>query len=396
MRFIVIAALALSSLCAQSYPDGQTLSKQAEAALQKVHSVQYKEETNMETAVGGQTVKMTSEMSHTMVNPGKTRMETKAQGLTMIVVSDGESTWIYSSLGNEYTRKSVVLGPAGIMNALGMGDFMPNMADMHLTSKTTGDETIVVDDEKHDCWVVRTDIGEMQLPAAARGAKLSAGTITAWMDKKLGIDLKNDISMKLSMPGGMSTEIHMRSVKKDLWIDAPIPDSTFAFTPPEGAKEVEKLSLAGSFGAIAAAPDLAGKPAPDFTLQTPDGKPYSLSALKGKPVLLDFWATWCGPCRKAMPSVEKVFQQYKDQGLMVLGVDGGEEGAVVADFLRKTPMAYPAVLSLESTVLKDYQVKAFPSFILIDRDGKIAAYEVGFGGDGMLAGMLEKVGLSKR
>ena len=90
-----------------------------------------------------------------------------------------------------------------------------------------------------------------------------------------------------------------------------------------------------------------------------------------------------------------MFQQYKDQGLVVLGVDGGEERATVADFLKQTPMAYPAVLGGESTVLKDYQVKAFPSFVLIDRDGKIAAYEVGFGGDGMLAAMLEKVGLSK-
>ena len=393
MRFIVVTALTLSSLYAQTYPDGQTLANQAETSLQKLHSVQYKEEMNMEMAVGGQTIKMTTEMSRAMVNPGKTRMETKAQGLTMMVVSDGESTWVYSSLGNEFTRKSAVLGPGGIMDALGMGDFMPTIADFHLTSKTTGEDTIVVDGQKHDCWVVRTDMGELPLPAAAKGAKLSGGTITTWMDKKLGIDLQGDISMKISMPGGMSTETRIKTVKKDLRIDAPIPDSTFTFTPPEGAKEVEKLSLAGPIGAT---PDLAGKPAPDFTLQTPDGKPYSLAALKGKPVLLDFWATWCGPCRKATPSVEKVFQQYKDQGLIVLGVDGGEERAAVADFLKKTPMAYPAVLSGESTVLKDYQVKAFPSFVLIDADGKIAAYEVGFGGDGMLAGMLEKVGLSKK
>jgi thiol-disulfide isomerase/thioredoxin len=233
----------------------------------------------------------------------------------------------------------------------------------------------------------------MQLPAAARGGKISEGRITTWMDKKLGIDLQSDVSMKVSMPGGISTDMHVKTVKTELRIDGPIPDSTFAFTPPDGAKEVDKLSL---FGSIAVAPDLAGKPAPDFTLQTPDGKPYSLAALKGKPVLLDFWATWCGPCRKATPAVEQVYRQYKDQGLIVLGVDGGEQSAVVTDFLKKTPMAYPAVLSGESTVLKDYQVKAFPSFVLIDRDGKIAAYEVGLGGNEMLTEMLEKVGLSKK
>jgi len=124
--------------------------------------------------------------------------------------------------------------------------------------------------------------------------------------------------------------------------------------------------------------------------------PVTVSQLLWARILASLGPVWCGPCRKATPSVEKVFQQYKDQGLIVLGVDGGEERAAVADFLKKTPMAYPAVLSSESTVLKDYQVKAFPSFVLIDADGKIAAYEVGFGGDGMLAGMLEKVGLSKK
>jgi len=393
MRFIVIVALTVSSLCAQTYPDGQTLTKQAESAVRKLNSLQYKQEMTMEMAVGGQPMKMSTEISYAMLQPGKSRMETKAQGLSMIVVSDGETTSMYSSVGNQYIRKSVVLGPTGIMDAMGMADFLPNMADIHLTSKTTGEETIVIDGQKHDCWVVRTDIGEMQLPAAARGGKISEGRITTWMDKKLGIDLQSDVSMKVSMPGGISTDMHVKTVKTELRIDGPIPDSTFAFTPPDGAKEVDKLSL---FGSIAVAPDLAGKPAPDFTLQTPDGKPYSLAALKGKPVLLDFWATWCGPCRKATPAVEQVYRQYKDQGLIVLGVDGGEQSAVVTDFLKKTPMAYPAVLSGESTVLKDYQVKAFPSFVLIDRDGKIAAYEVGLGGNEMLTEMLEKVGLSKK
>ena len=197
------------------------------------------------------------------------------------------------------------------------------------------------------------------------------------------------------MPGGVSTQMHMKSVKQDLEIDSPIADSVFAFTPPDGAKEVESLSI---FGTTLAPPQLVGKAAADFTVQTVDGKPYSLSALKGKPVLLDFWATWCGPCRKAMPSVEKISREYKDQGLIVLGVNAGEEREIVASFLKKTPMAYPAVLSLsgESTILADYKVKAYPTFVLIGPDGDVAAYEMGFGGEQMLRGMLEKIGIGGR
>jgi thiol-disulfide isomerase/thioredoxin len=390
---LAVAALALSPLCAQQYPDGDTLTKQAAATLKTLHSLQYKEDVNMETAFSGQNMKVTTETSRAVLNPGKMRLETHAQGLSMIIVSDGETTWMYTSIGNEYTRKSAAMGAQGIMDAMGMADMMPNMADIHLTQKTTGDESIVIDGQKHDCWVVHTDIGAIELPAAVKGAKISDGAITTWIDKKLGIDLQSEVSMKVSMPGSISTETHIKTVKKDLQIDGPIADSVFAFTPPDGAKEVEKLSV---FGAMNATPDLAGKTAPDFTLQTLDGKPYGLAALKGKPVLLDFWATWCGPCRKAMPAVEKVFQDYKEQGLVILAVDGGEDRDTVQAFLKKTPMAYPAVLSGESPILKDYQVKAFPTFVMIDRDGKIAAYEIGFGGEEMLRTMLEKVGLSKK
>jgi thiol-disulfide isomerase/thioredoxin len=394
MRLILLSALTLSSLCAQQqYPDAVTLTKQAAAAAKQLHSLQYKEETIMETAIGGQTMKTTTQTSRAVLNPGKMRSESKVQGLTMLIVSDGESTWTYTSMNNEYTRKSAALGPEGVMEGMGMGDMMPNLADIHLTQKTTGEESIVIDGQTHECWVVRTDIGAMQLPAAAKGAKISDGAMTSWIDKKLGIDLQSEVSMKIAIGAGVSTQMHVKTVKKELAIDGPIADSIFTFTPPEGAKEVEKLSL---FGAMGATPDLTGKAAPDFTVQTVDGKAYSLAALKGNPVLLDFWATWCGPCRKAMPSVEQVSQDYKEQGLVVLGVDVREDRDTVQAFLKKTPMAYPTVLSGESGILKDYEVKAYPTFVLIDRDGKIAAYEVGFGGEEMLRAMLGKVGLAKK
>jgi thiol-disulfide isomerase/thioredoxin/outer membrane lipoprotein-sorting protein len=393
MRLAILAALTLSLLCAQQLPDGETLTKQAEEALKRIHSLQYKEDMITETTFSGETMKDKVEISRAVVNPGKMRMESKTGGLTTLTVSDGESTWLYNSSSNEYVRKSAVLGPEGMMDAMGMSDFAPKIADMRLTQKTTGEESLTIDGQKHDCWVVHTDIGAMQLPAAARGAKMEDATMTAWIDKKLGIDLQSETSMKVSMPGGVSTRMHVKMVKKDLAIDAPIADSIFAFTPPAGAKEVEKLTI---FRGTLTPPDLVGKAAPDFKLQTVDGKAYSLAALKGKPVLLDFWATWCGPCRKAMPSVEKVYRDFKDQGLMVLGIDAREGRELVAEFLKRNPLAYPAVLSGESMVLADYQVKGYPTFVLIGADGKIAAYEIGFGGEEVLRGMLEKAGLSAR
>jgi thiol-disulfide isomerase/thioredoxin len=391
MRFIVLTALTLSSLGAQTqYPEGATITQRAAEARKGFHTLQYKEEVTMETSLAGQNMKISTETSRAVVNPGKMRLETNAQGMSIIIVSDGDQTWMYSSMGNEYTRKSAAMGPEGMMEGMGLGGMMPNLSDIRLTQKTTGEETITLDGQKHDCWVIRTDMGALELPAAPKGAKLSDAIFTTWIDKKTLLDLQRDVTMKVSV-GAMSTDTHIKTVKKDLVIDGPIADSTFSFTPPEGAKEVDKLSL---FGGISSTPELVGKAAPDFTVQSVDGKPYSLSSLKGKPVLLDFWATWCAPCRKAMPSIDKLFQDYKDQGLMVLGVDGAEERTLVQDFLKKTPMAHPAVLSGESTILKDYQVKAFPTFVLIGPDGKIADYQMGFGGDEMLRDMLEKAGFT--
>jgi thiol-disulfide isomerase/thioredoxin/outer membrane lipoprotein-sorting protein len=390
MRFAMVAFLSLSALRAQQYPDAEMLTKQAESAVKRLHSMRVREETTTEANFGGQSIKTTLEMSQAVVNPGKMRMESKAQGLSLIVVSDGEQTWVYSSMGNEYAHKMAVLGSEAMMDAMGMSSMMPDMKDTHIVQKVTGEESLEIDGQKHDCWVIHADLSGLQLPPVAKGAKVDEATMTTWIDKKLGLDLQNDVTMKIAMPG-MSTTTHMHTVKKNLEIDAAVPDSVFAFVPPSGAKEVDKISLFPTL----ATPALVGKAAPDFTLSTVDGKPYSLSALKGKPVLLDFWATWCGPCRKAMPLVEKLSQEYKDQGLVVLGVNAREERDVVAAFLKKTPMPYAAVLSGESTVLADYEVKGYPTFVLIDRDGKVAAYEIGIGGEEMLRGMLEKVGVKK-
>jgi thiol-disulfide isomerase/thioredoxin len=164
----------------------------------------------------------------------------------------------------------------------------------------------------------------------------------------------------------------------------------FVFTPPRGATEVKELSM---FDPAASKPHLAGKPAPAFELKSIGGQSFSLAALQGKPVLLDFWATWCAPCRRSMPALEKISLEFKDSDLVILGVNSGEDRQVVEEFLKKTPFGYPAVLSGESGILESYQVSAYPSFILIGRDGKIIANEVGFGGEDQLRQMIDKAGL---
>ena len=199
--------------------------------------------------------------------------------------------------------------------------------------------------------------------------------MTSWIDKKLGIDVQFTFAMKMRM-GSQDIEMHQKVVKKNIKIDQPVDRSAVHLHSAAGAKEVKELKL---FAPWASKPDLAGKLAPAFEVKSLAGETFSLAALKGKTVLLDFWATWCGPCRKSMPVLEKISREFKNSDLVILGVNTGEERDVVEEFLNKTPLEYPAVLSGESGILESYGVTAYPTFILIGRDGKIIANEVGFG-----------------
>jgi len=124
-------------------------------------------------------------------------------------------------------------------------------------------------------------------------------------------------------------------------------------------------------------PDL-GKPAPEFTLPDLQGGEMSLSSLRGKAVLVNFWGSWCGPCRKEMPSLEALYQRYRDQGLVVLGVSVQEEGwEQVREFLKVVPVSFPIVLDEGDKVSELYELLGVPETYFIDPDGNIADKVVG-------------------
>jgi peroxiredoxin len=125
-------------------------------------------------------------------------------------------------------------------------------------------------------------------------------------------------------------------------------------------------------------PDKDRKEAPDFALKDADGKTVHLSDYKGKVVLLDFWATWCGPCRIEIPWFMDIQRQNKDKGFEVLGVAMDDDGwEAVKPFAAEVKMNYRVVIGNDETARKYGGVDSLPTTFLIDRDGKVAAVHVG-------------------
>ena len=130
------------------------------------------------------------------------------------------------------------------------------------------------------------------------------------------------------------------------------------------------LGLAlGLTGATTAA-DSAG-PAPAFQLDAVTGEATNLGQFKGQVVMLNFWATWCGPCQQEMPLLEQMYRKYKPAGFTLVGVNVDKEAPPVRALLAKRPVSFPVLLDPASQVSKAYHVDEMPSTVLIDRKGNI-------------------------
>jgi len=119
--------------------------------------------------------------------------------------------------------------------------------------------------------------------------------------------------------------------------------------------------------------------APQFTLYNQQGQPVRLSDLRGRPVLINFWASWCTPCQAEMPAMQKVYQDYQDQGLEILAVNTTyqDDPQAVASFVQEHSLSFPILLDTDATAAGQYQVRALPTSFFVDADGIIRDVVVG-------------------
>lgn len=132
-----------------------------------------------------------------------------------------------------------------------------------------------------------------------------------------------------------------------------------------------------------------GTVAPDFRAHRLDGAEIGLGELRGKVVLLNFWATWCTPCRAELPMLEEIYERHRERGLVVLGIDVQEDAETIKEFLPQVGVTFPILLDSDSSLAIRYRATGLPANFLIDRQGTLRDIRLGAYTHEMLEARLE-------
>ena len=123
---------------------------------------------------------------------------------------------------------------------------------------------------------------------------------------------------------------------------------------------------------------VAGNPdAPDFNLEDQDGNFLKMSDFKGKVVIVNFWATWCPPCRKEMPSMQRAWEKLKQEGIVMLAINVGEDSDQIFAFTAEYPVEFPLLMDRDSSVVRQWKVRGLPTTYIINPAGKIVYQAIG-------------------
>jgi thiol-disulfide isomerase/thioredoxin len=241
----------------------------------------------------------------------------------------------------------------------------------------------------HSCVLLQAPVkAQIRLGASSQVTRILGGVAQLAIDTQTGMLVQYRSRVTIENP---RTDYAMEvsySLKRMSFGKVLEPD---LFQLPDTAShEVKELS-AWSVSRIKK--QLVGKLAPGLEATDIQANPISLSALKGKTVLLDFWTTWCPPCRADAPELDKLYAKYGGKDLAIVGISVNEDRQIVEKFLKEHPHQFPIVLTSENEMPRPYQVGAFPTYIVIASDGTLASVADGDQGFGELRKFLKKAGM---
>ena len=346
-------------------PDaGEILRKVSSAysRLQDYHIVAVLKEN---AVVPGTTSSRRSVITLDAAGAGRVRMTLTGGSSNLLFVSDGGTTWSYAPARKEYSEREMGAVPAG-PGAQEQNDLLGQMQDLlvghfgrlwKLKNAVTfkGSTEVQFQGRKVPCY---------HIVLHWKGL-----TEQLWIEKSSFLVLRETEIHLMGTAAGLTYVSGALDVT-EINAHATHARSFFTFTPPAGARRVLALELPG------VPEDFVGSPAGDFTLPDVAGRQVSLSGFRGKTVVLSFWATWCTPCREELPTVEKIYEQYKGKNVVVLAVDD-ENQATVRSFLKDHHYDFTALVDRRRTLFKKFVVHYIPTVFVINGKGIIVRHIVG-------------------
>ena len=316
---------------------------------------------------------------------GRYRYEARSGFGSAILVSDAKTDWDYHPYDHVYTQQAASHSDPQTGKTLGAQEMpvysakilmtrVSHQADRVKSATYLPDETITVDGKSIECYVVH------YVEEPTEHNKIASGW-TLWIDKTHKLLRKSLSSQKevLSVGGSHLPVSHETTVTYTVTeLEQQEPASSFSFTAPADAKLVTDFpdSLKNSSLVVA---DLTGKPAPEVQLKSPDGKVMALSTFRGKPVFIEFWATWCGPCVEMMPALVKLHSDTAEKGLAWVSIDSDKDASAVAAFLTREHGSWPNFHDEDDVYGKAFHRVGIPLGVRIDAEGKITFYKSGYG-----------------
>jgi thiol-disulfide isomerase/thioredoxin len=318
-----------------------------------------------------------------VANGSQYHFEANGELGSWVQISDGKTEWIYSApLGQYIQQPTPGTGPGhigsqktpGIFSLIAAQDAAKSISGIQKLIRTAvflPDQTIQINGDNISCIVIKAT-GE--LPATSSAITLS---FRFWIDKQTKTIRK--MTDNREGPLRPSEPDTYYTIEKEILFPVAklqvksFPESAFTFTPPMTASLVKEFESRMSLSVR----QIVGKPAPAMNFKAADGKELSLKSFNGKPVLLDFWATWCAPCIESLPLIEKLHQETTNGRLVFLSIDEDAEAKSASEFWVKHKEPWVNVHG-DSHILDKFPMHGIPYFVLIDANGNVAFSEVGF------------------
>lgn len=397
--FALLLLAAILSACSGSAQDATPILKQVEQRYQHLDDFELKAlvTSTMHSPARTDSIKMP--ISFIRQNPGKMRIEVDDPNMGMLLVSDGSTTWTYIPSMKQYTVEQATpvtndADPATIQpksNFTAMGEQLTKAYE-DITDKMVSAKVLRTENYTLGGKTVPVNVVQVTYEKNPQMKQAKVDPTLYWITQDRHLVVRQEVNLSMNAPqygGDVQMKQEMTLQKADL--NPKISDNIFTFDVPDSAEKVDQFQ-----GQEAQAPGansgMEGKMAPDFTLPNLKGDKVTLSDLKGKIVLIDFWATWCAPCRRAHPHIQKIYDEYKDKGLVVLGINN--EGAETArKYMEEHGYTFSTLIDMSDAVSARYGVSAIPSVFIIGRDGKVARHLVGFRPEESLRNALQQAGL---